>query len=67
MKHDLEKLGVKIEIYQRPDPDNAIVVCIDTDFEPNGSDGGPGLRVLINDDDTYSGVPYQPAAEYEEA
>lgn len=35
-----------------------MVVFIDTEFEPDGSDGGPGLRVLINDSDTYTGIRY---------
>lgn len=29
--------------------DGARVVWVDTDFEPDGSDGGPGLRVWLND------------------
>lgn len=29
--------------------DGAVLVMIDTNFEPNASDGGPGLRVLVND------------------
>lgn len=39
--------------------DGAVVVFIDTDFEPDASDGGPGLRVLINDHDTYAGVAHE--------
>ena len=38
--------------------DGAFVVFVDTNFEPDGSDGGPGLRLSINDDDTYVGTPY---------
>jgi hypothetical protein len=38
--------------------DGAILVLIDTDYEPDASDGGPGLRVLINDDPAYVGVPH---------
>ena len=38
--------------------DGAWIVQIDTGFEPDGSDEGPGLRVFINDDDTYVGVPF---------
>jgi hypothetical protein len=29
--------------------DGTPVVWIDTDHEPDGSDGGPGLRVWVND------------------
>jgi hypothetical protein len=35
--------------------DSVWVVQIDTEFEPDGSDDGPGLRVYINDDDAYIG------------
>jgi hypothetical protein len=39
--------------------DGAIVVFLDTTFEPDGGDGGPGLRVRINDDLAYEGVPHR--------
>ncbi len=42
---------VTVSVYRAPSADGAIVVQIDTDFEPNGRDGGPGLRVLVNDAD----------------
>jgi hypothetical protein len=47
--------GVRVSIMDSPGDDGAMVVYIDTDFEPNGSDGS-GLRVYINDDITYEGV-----------
>jgi len=46
-------VGPKIEVYCGLD--GAWVVQIDTTFEPDGTDGGPGLRVYINDDDAYIG------------
>lgn len=55
----IEGLGVTVLITESAGIDNAIVVFIDTTFEPNASDGGRGLRVLINDGDTYVGVPYR--------
>lgn len=55
----IEGLGVTVIITESAGLDNAIIVFIDTTFEPNASDGGRGLRVLINDDDTYVGVPYR--------
>lgn len=55
--------GVAASIHRSGGADNAVVVQVDTDFEPDGSDGGPGLRVLINDDDAYIGTPYQPPEE----
>jgi len=39
--------------------DGALVVFLDTTFEPDGGDGGPGLRVRINDGLAYEGVPYR--------
>lgn len=53
-----EGLGVKVTITESAGSDNAIVVFIDTEFVPDASDGSRGLRVLINDDDTYVGVKY---------
>lgn len=51
---------IKVGITKSAGKDNAVVVFVDTQFEPNGSDGGPGLRVLINDDPTYEGVAFDP-------
>ncbi len=39
--------------------DGAMVVFIDTSFEPDGSDGSCGLRVIINDDEAYAGVAHE--------
>lgn len=55
---NIKHLGVEVTITTSDGPDGAVVVFIDTDFEPNGSDGGPGLRVNINDDPTYEGVAH---------
>lgn len=55
---DVELDGVKVTIAPSAGLDNAMVVFIDTDFEPDGSDGR-GLRVMVNDDDTYIGVPFK--------
>lgn len=44
--------SVLVTVTRSLSPDGAILVMIDTDgFEPNGSDGGPGLRIRINDAD----------------
>lgn len=50
--------GVEVTITHSAGSDGAVVVFIDTDFEPDASDGGPGLRVHINGDPTYEGTPY---------
>lgn len=55
-----EGLGVRVTITESAGNDNAIVVFVDTEFAPDASDGGRGLRVLINDDDGYIGVPHRP-------
>jgi hypothetical protein len=43
--------------------DGAVLVMIDTTFDPAGADHGPGLRVLVNDHPAWAGVAYQPVAE----
>ena len=53
-------LGVEVILGPSSGVDGGVIVMIDTDFEPDGSDGGPGLLVSINDDDTYVGVAYEP-------
>jgi hypothetical protein len=40
--------------------DGAVLVMIDTTFDPAGADRGPGLRVLVNDHPAWAGVAYQP-------
>lgn len=58
-----DRRGVEVTVGESAGTDGAIVVNIDTEFEPDGSDGGPGLRVLINDDPTYVGKDYEPIRE----
>jgi hypothetical protein len=57
----IEAHGVKATITHSAGSDGAVVVFLETGFEPNASDGGPGLRVLVNDDPVYEGVPYRSA------
>lgn len=42
-------VGLRITVHRSGGSDNAIVVQVDTEFEPDASDGGPGLRVNVND------------------
>lgn len=58
--------GVRATITESAGSDGARLVLIDTDFEPGASDGGPGLRVLVNDHPTYEGVHWAPADEEDE-
>lgn len=51
--------GVEITVTRSAGNDRAVLVLIDTTFEPDASDGGPGLRVLINDDEAYVGKAYE--------
>ena len=55
-----EDLGVEVKVVRSAGEDGAVVVFIDTDFEPDASDAGPGLRVFVNDGDVYTGVPHAP-------
>lgn len=52
----IEGFGVAVIVTRSAGSDRAVVVFIDTAFEPDGS---PGLRVLVNDGDAYIGVPYR--------
>lgn len=57
-----EALGVRVHVTTSAGSDGAVLVLIDTDFEPDGSDGS-GLRVRVNDEVVYAGVDYEPADE----
>lgn len=59
----LRPFGVDVLIHTSGGSDDAVVVQIDTQFEPDGSDDGPGLRILLNDSDAWVGVPYGPIEE----
>lgn len=56
----VEAFDCKVTICRSAGADGAVVVYVDTGFEPDGSDEGPGLRVQINDSTTYKGVDYKP-------
>jgi hypothetical protein len=47
--------------------DRAVLVFIDTEFEPDGSGKVPGLRVLLNDDEIYVGKAYEYGDNHEAA
>jgi hypothetical protein len=51
--------AVTVTVTRSGGADGAMLVFIDTDFEPNGSDDGPGLRVRLNDDIVYEGKAYR--------
>lgn len=51
-------LDTTVTITTSAGADGATVVFIDTAKEPDGSDGGPGLRVMVNDGDVFVGKPY---------
>lgn len=57
---------VLVTVTRSAGDDQAVLVFIDTTgFEPNGTDGGPGLRVLINDDEAYVGKAYDLGCNHE--
>lgn len=53
---EAEALGVRVSIDSSAGKDGAVIVFIDTEFEP---DGTPGLRVILNDADIFVGTPYE--------
>ena len=44
-----EDPSVTVTVTRSSGLDGAAIVFVDTNFEPNGSDGGPGLRIRVND------------------
>ena len=58
---------VTVTVTRSAGDDRAVIVFIDTEFEPDGSDGGPALRVLINDDEAYVGKAYDLGKHHEAA
>lgn len=61
----MSKSDIAITVTRSAGDDRAVTVFIDTEFEPDGSDGGPGLRVFINDDETYVGKEYDFGANHQ--
>lgn len=59
-----EGFALTVTITRSHGSDGAVVVFVDTAFEP---DAPPGLRVLVNDGDAYMGVPYRPQTARSEA
>lgn len=62
---DDKDIKVEIAVTRSAGDDRAVVIFIDTEFEPDGSDGSPGLRVLLNDDEVYVGKAYDLGAHHE--
>lgn len=60
-----ERSAVTITVTRSAGDDRAIVIFVDTDFEPSGSDGGPGLRILVNDDEAFVGKAYDFGGNHE--
>lgn len=51
----MKQVSIDVAVYHSPE-DGAIVIELDTSFEPDGSDGvTPGLRVWLNDGDIFAG------------
>jgi hypothetical protein len=57
--HTIDAGGVTITLTTSAGSDGAVVVFIDTEGQPDGSDGWRGLRVMVNDGDVFVGVPYR--------
>lgn len=58
---------VKVTVTRSAGTDGAVLVMVDTGFQPDGSDGSPGLRVLVNDQPVFAGREYLEAEEPREA
>ena len=41
--------SITVTVTRSAGDDGAVLVLIDTTFEPDASDRGPGLRVMVND------------------
>ena len=58
-EHVIDAGGVTITLTTSAGTDGAVVVFIDTEGEPDGSNGWRGLRVMVNDGAVFVGVPYK--------
>lgn len=54
---------LEVTITRSAGADGALLVIIDTTFEPDGSDGKGGLRVLLNDEPIFNEIPWKPVPE----
>lgn len=54
----IEFEGTTISVDVSPGIDGAIVVYIDTYYEPDGSDGTSGMRIYLNEDCLYESTPF---------
>lgn len=61
----LDGEGIDIVVTRSAGADGAVLVMISTAFEPDASDGGPGLRVLLNDEPIFAGKDYEPSDDDE--
>lgn len=50
----------EVTVTESAGADGAVVVFVDTHYEPDGSDDGPGLRIVLNDEDAFVGVEFVP-------
>lgn len=60
-----EAHGLSLTVTKSAGADGAVLVMVDTETEPDGSDGGPGLRVQVNDGSVFEGKPFKPVDERE--
>jgi hypothetical protein len=55
---------ITVTVSRSAGADGAFIVLVDTDFEPDGSDGSPALRIGLNDHEVFVGKAYEPS-DYE--
>lgn len=56
---------ILITVTRSAGDDRAVLVFIDTEFDPRGKDGAPGLRILVNDDEAFVGKARDKAGNHE--
>ncbi len=52
----VDRREVTVTVTRSGGLDDAVLVLVDTDFEPDGSDGRGGMRVAVNDAAVLTGV-----------
>ena len=64
-KRPWPKEALLITVTRSAGDDRAVLVFIDTEFAVDGKGRGPGLRVLVNDDEAFVGQAYDLGANHD--
>lgn len=63
--YDPDAPSLTVTVTRSAGDDRAVLMLVDTNFEPDGSDKGPGLRILVNDDEAFVGKAYDLGADHQ--